>query len=186
MLSFHGTNAPTKHDGLDPLTPLAVWELEAKGAGKAWSVDITGRETGSPPRLLSTHSVTHPVPPPVLGIYYPPRPASLTGQHWFPKLVAIVRSPITGLNGNLEGSGKVPRILEARILPGQTVTWEERVSWVDCKNEKRRSQSSGKNLSHQGLPVPVDCSILGSPILGRCRVFHKALVLFLPAHTSLP
>lgn len=42
MLSFHEPNAPTKHDGLDPLTPLAIWELEAERAGKAWSMDITG------------------------------------------------------------------------------------------------------------------------------------------------
>ena len=43
MFSFHGPNASTKHDGLDPLTPLAVRELKAQGAGKAWNVDVTGR-----------------------------------------------------------------------------------------------------------------------------------------------
>lgn len=85
MLSFHGPNASTKHDGLDPLTPLAVWELKAQGAGKA-------------------------------------------SKHWFPKLVAVIRSPITGLNGNLQGSGKVSWILEAWILPGHTVTCQEEAS----------------------------------------------------------
>lgn len=35
LLSFHGPNAPTKHDGLDPLTPLAIGEQEAQGAGEA-------------------------------------------------------------------------------------------------------------------------------------------------------
>lgn len=97
------------------------WRPKERAKPGVWTSQ--GEETGSPPSLLSAHSVTHPVPPPVLGIYYPPYPSSLTSQHWFPKLVAIVRSPITGLNGNLEGPGKVPRILEARILPGQIVTW---------------------------------------------------------------
>lgn len=71
VLSFHGPNAPTKHDGLDPLTPLAIWELEAQRAGKAWNMDITERGDGfQSPSIFSTHSVTHPIPPLVLGIYY--------------------------------------------------------------------------------------------------------------------
>lgn len=37
-----------------------------------------------------------------------PYTSSLTSKHWFPKLVAVVRSPITGLNGNLQGSVKFP------------------------------------------------------------------------------
>jgi len=82
MLSFHGPDAPAKHDGLDPLTPLAVGELETQGAGEA-------------------------------------------GQHWLPKLVAVIRSPITGLNGDLQRQGEVPRILETWVLPGQIITWKE-------------------------------------------------------------
>lgn len=35
MLGFHRPNAPTKHDGLDPLTPLTTWQLESQRAGKS-------------------------------------------------------------------------------------------------------------------------------------------------------
>ena len=57
MLSFHGPNASTKHDGLDPLTPLAVRELKAQGAGKAWNMDVNreraqGLVIQAPQRLL--------------------------------------------------------------------------------------------------------------------------------------
>lgn len=77
MLSFHGPDAPTKHDGLDPLTPLAVWELEAQGAGEAWSVDIRGRgaESGHPVSP-SVHSVIHSTPPGTRCPLSPTPPAS--------------------------------------------------------------------------------------------------------------
>lgn len=124
MLSLHGPDAPTEHDGLDPLSPLAIWELEAQGAGKAWSMDIRKpRERDRSPSLLSTC----PVPQPTRTRYLLSLHAlRLTSQDWLPKLVAIVRCPVTGLNGNLQGLGKVPRVLEAQILPGKTVTWEGR------------------------------------------------------------
>lgn len=35
MLGFHGPNASTEHDGLDPLTSLTTWKLETQRAGKS-------------------------------------------------------------------------------------------------------------------------------------------------------
>ena len=35
MFGFHGPNAATEHNGLDPLTSLTIWKLETQRAGKS-------------------------------------------------------------------------------------------------------------------------------------------------------
>lgn len=122
---------------MDPMPPLNMMGLihsrrwpsgswRPKERAKPGAQRIRGEGTGSkdPNSLRSLSHPLHPPPPPELSsVSIMARPPSLTSQHRLPELVAVVRSPITGLDGNLQGSGKVPRIREAWILPGQAVTW---------------------------------------------------------------
>lgn len=189
MLGFHGPDAPTEHDGLDPLTTLAVWELESEGAGEAWSMDITGRGGQSPVTPCPQRSLDH--TPPThritgLGVRYPHTP-SLTGQHGLPKLVAVIRSPITGLNGNLQGPGKVLRILEAWILPRQIITWKGRRKLAGTlrQNTEEPDSFQRRSLSQPPrTPLQVECPTLGSPTAGRCRAYNKAPIWVPTSHNS--
>lgn len=114
---------------------------QGEGIGSSHSVPAALTWSHTPPHLRTRCPLS-------------PTPPSLTGQHWFPKLVAVVRSSITGLNGNLQRLGKVPRILEARILPGQSVTWAGKEK-VGCtvKMKDRGARVLQEESKHQGPPV---------------------------------
>lgn len=120
--------------------PSGSWRPKERAKPGAWTSQGEGAESGHPVSP-SAHSVIHSTPLWYLVSVIPDTP-SLTGQHWLPKLVAIIRRPITGLDGDLQGPGEVPRILEAWILPGQIVTWKESRKLAGPLRQKREEAGS--------------------------------------------
>lgn len=176
LIPGSGGSLLTCSASMDPMPPLNMmglihsrrwpsgsWRPKERAKPGAWTPQGDRTECGHPVSS-SAHLVTH-HPHLWYSVSVTLDNPSLTGQHWLPKLVAVIRSPITGLNGDLQGSGKVLRILEVWILPRQVITWKEIRKLAGPLRQKTEGpESFTKSLTK--LPRPP--MRVERPILGTC------------------